>query len=307
MVEMNGRLTRISDSLNKEVFQRLGQETITVFLVGASKAATNSLRDPVRKELLGKSYVRGFRVYYPEELFDELLSGKHKSNILELENMLAKSVHAVVILLESPGTYAELGAFANHEALRDKLVVVVNEKYRRSKGFIMLGPVRYVQKRGRNRVIYHDFESPDIEELGIQVRKAVQRIAKDVTIDSSVANPVAAQDFLLAAIYALEPVPFMVLRRVIETASAGTKSDADTITRTSVNILFAQGEIRTKVTQDEIRNKRVRRYHLTTNGLERLRMAIQLGNDSKSIQHSLDLIRINVLNWTLRRPIGLQV
>lgn len=290
-------LADVSNFLNEKVFIKIGERSVAIFLVGASRTNIRSLRDPVRRELSGKKYIKGFDVYYPEELFEELLSGKRKSDLLELENMLAKSVHAVVILLEGPGSIAELGAFANHKELCDKLVVVVDRKHHRDKSFILLGPLKYLEKKTGSVVIYHDFRNPDLETLGEHIRKAVNKIAKEVTVDRTVANPVAAQHFLLAAIYALEPVNLAALEEVIREACRGNEIVSYTITNTSLNILLRQGEI----------TLRDGRYHLTDTGLKRLRMLMKLEKEGKAIQHSLDSIRIQIMNETLRKPITLQL
>ncbi len=118
---MPDRLTEIAEVLEKEVFQRIRLTAPAVFLVGASPSAASSLRDQVRADLAGRRRVPEFDIYYPEDLFEELLrGGEAGADLLELENQLAENVHAVVILLESPGAIAELGAFANHDRLKDR-------------------------------------------------------------------------------------------------------------------------------------------------------------------------------------------
>lgn len=63
-------------------------------------------------------------------------------DLLTFEEFLAEISDAIILFCESPGSYCELGAFAYADKLfSDKLVVVIDEKYRDKKSFIMNGPV----------------------------------------------------------------------------------------------------------------------------------------------------------------------
>jgi len=292
-----GRIRAISEDLRKQVFEKIELRGIAVFLVGASRAAPYSLRDALRRELSGRRYILGFDVYYPEELFEELLTGSQKGDLLELENMLARSVHAVVILLESPGAIAELGAFANHAELQDKLVVVVDKKYLRKKSFIMLGPVAHLRKRTKSQVIYFDFRRGDIEKLGEDVRSAVRRVSKDVRVDNTVRNPIAAQHYLRAAIHAFAPVSRDTLFHVVKVADVAEEEDVETRLNTSLSILGRQGEVMLAG----------QKYSLTTAGRRRLHTMLRLEPSGKAIQDALDQVRLKVMTWTLRRPTKLAV
>ena len=46
---MNRIFEEISKSINENVFSKLGQRSLTVFLVGAGKENPSSIRDSVRK------------------------------------------------------------------------------------------------------------------------------------------------------------------------------------------------------------------------------------------------------------------
>ena len=93
----------IAGLIHKYIFQVLVRNQLNVFLIGSEQGTRNSLRDPLRKELLDVLYYPSLEVFYPEELFDELFQGRNQIDLLHLENLLAKSVHVIVIVLESPG------------------------------------------------------------------------------------------------------------------------------------------------------------------------------------------------------------
>jgi hypothetical protein len=50
----------------------------------------------------------------------------------------------VIIIVESAGTFAELGAFSHVDPLRKKLLLIIDQQYRKDNSFINTGPVRWV-------------------------------------------------------------------------------------------------------------------------------------------------------------------
>ena len=286
---MNIIFEEISKSVHDNIFSKLGQRSLTVLLVGAGQEKSSSLRETVRKELENKKYFTWFDVYYPEDLFEELIS-ETQFDLLTLENLLAKDVHTVAIILESSGAIAELGAFANHKNLCDRLVVIIDKKYRKKKSFIMLGPVRYLQNKTRSIVIFHNFRDPEINKLGEQIRNAIRKISKDVDVDYSVKNPIAAQHFLLAAIYITGPVKRDILTSMINSIIRKTNKNI-IIVRSSLNILLRSDEV---IFQDG-------EYMLTRVGVDRLIKTLKFEPEGYNILNLLDKLRVEVLNRTLRK------
>lgn len=290
---MSDPLGQLAVTLDQEVFQRISLSTPTVFLIGAAHSAASSLRDRLREELTGKPRIPGFDVYYPEDLFEELLRGGEKGvDLLELENLLAENVHAILILLESQGAIAELGAFANYPKLRDRLVVVVDRKYRRAKSFIMLGPVNYLRRKTASQIIFHQFDAPDILKLGADSRSAIRKVSKGITVETSVRNPVAAQHYLRTAIHVLHPASQTALQSLIQRAGTQTTEEANRIVSTSLSILRREKEVTLAGNG----------YVLTQSGRHRLQRMLHLEPDGGKMASALDKARIDVLTWRLRRP-----
>lgn len=281
----------ISKVINEDVFPKLRTRNLNVFLVGAGPGNPKSIRDSIRKELITWRYYNWLDVYYPEELFEELLGrGKH-FDLLSLENLLAESVHTVVIILESPGAIAELGAFANHKELCNRLVVIVDSKYLKAKSFIVLGPIRYLKKKTKSIVIDHNLRNPQIQELSQQIWHSIRKVSESVKVDTSVANPIVAQHFLLVAIYIMEPAETEALNNLIQVIQKQPIDDIATIVSCSLNILLRNGEVALKEKQ----------YHLTKKGLGRLRQIMKMEYEGQKIEHYLDTLRVKFLNRTLRR------
>ena len=78
---------------------------------------------------------------------------------LELENILADSVDCIVIFPESPGSFAEIGAFSNNEKLAKKMIVLSNKKYKYDKSFINYGPYRLIKRSKSGKVINNKINS----------------------------------------------------------------------------------------------------------------------------------------------------
>ncbi len=61
----------------------------------------------------------------------EFLNRK-KYDLLALESFLADNSDLILIVCESPGSFAELGAFVNNESTLNKVVVLIQKKYKKA-------------------------------------------------------------------------------------------------------------------------------------------------------------------------------
>lgn len=109
-----------------------------LFLCGA---AVSEPRDSLRKYLLRR--VSGINVFYAERVWEQIASSGGRS-ALEMESDLAMLADMLVIIVESPGTFAELGAFSLSKELRKKILPIVDRKYRHENSFISTGPLRWI-------------------------------------------------------------------------------------------------------------------------------------------------------------------
>ena len=82
-------------------------------------------------------------VFYAEEVWTAI-SAQPSVNALEMENQLANLADIVIVIVESAGTFAELGAFSLSPNLRSKLLPVLDRQFRDGTSFIETGPVRWV-------------------------------------------------------------------------------------------------------------------------------------------------------------------
>lgn len=91
-----------------------------------------------------------------EELWEE--SFNSRIDLLTFEDFLADVSDSIILFVESPGTFAELGAFAYANNLfGEKLIVIIDKKYEFDKSFIITGPVAKVKKQKATIVFTPNF------------------------------------------------------------------------------------------------------------------------------------------------------
>jgi hypothetical protein len=87
-------------------------------------------------------------------------TNNNKTNALLLEEWLAQFSDVVIILVESFGTVAELGAFSLSEPLRKKLLPILNKNFKDDESFINTGPIQWVDNDSVYApTIYTDFST----------------------------------------------------------------------------------------------------------------------------------------------------
>lgn len=72
-------------------------------------------------------------------------------NSLAMETQLANLADVLIVIVESEGTFAELGAFAALHHLRAKLLPLIDRAHTNSDSFIITGPVAWVNQDSRFR------------------------------------------------------------------------------------------------------------------------------------------------------------
>ena len=110
-----------------------------------------------------------FRAEYAWNVISRHSKNNKTVNALSLEEWLADFSDVVIIIVESFGTVAELGAFSLSKPLRKKLLPILDKKYQKDESFLNTGPVHWVNidsKYGPS--IYTDFSTiltcmPDVE------------------------------------------------------------------------------------------------------------------------------------------------
>ena len=125
-----------------------------VFLCGAA----NSSARPYLREYLS-AHRPDWLVFLADDVWT-YVEEYGALNSLDMEEELARLADAVVIVVESPGTFAELGAFSANEQLREKLLLILDESYENHPSFINTGPVHWVDQYSRiGKSVYCSLDS----------------------------------------------------------------------------------------------------------------------------------------------------
>lgn len=153
--------------IHNDIYTKINQNTIDVFLCGGgSNSKHMSTRDKIRKKM---TEFKDIRILYPEDLFIEMLNRNSDYDLLSLERFLANNCDIICIVCESEGALVELGAFTNNEETVHKVVAVLDNKRRKSKSFIMLGPIKILKKINKNQVIF--YTENNLDELDAQLQR----------------------------------------------------------------------------------------------------------------------------------------
>jgi hypothetical protein len=126
-----------------------------------------------------------FELFRPEEITTWQNDAVFR-NLVDFETELAAICSLVVIILESAGSIAELGAFSQLEELRNKLVVIKSSFFSEKDykdSFINLGILRYIQEKNRDgiKVYPWDIGNPEAIEKEI-IQDALKGIEDSLLI-----------------------------------------------------------------------------------------------------------------------------
>ncbi len=136
-----------------------------IFLCGANiNDSTISKRRSALMEF-AKINLPHTQFFLAEKIFPILVKEGHKGNLLDIENEISVFSDKIVVVLESPSAFTELGVFS-HKKLREKLIVINDTKFINSKSFINMGPVKAIEEAsGEDHIIYYKMRESGISQL----------------------------------------------------------------------------------------------------------------------------------------------
>ena len=144
-----------------------------IFLCGGKIARHTdpclSARDYFWRHLLQNEPALAGRVRLAEKVNAWFHSeGEYYPDLLELEEDLAHLADIIILFVESPGSIAELGAFAALDALKHKTLAVMNNSLASPNSFIADGPVRRFKTNNPEYVRYFTWDSEDLDNADTQ-------------------------------------------------------------------------------------------------------------------------------------------
>lgn len=140
-----------------------------LFLCGGSDGSS------LRKQFLTYATVAlpSFRVFLAESAAKDITDFGPPTfiNLSQFEQFIADFSDCIVIFLESPGAFAELGLFSHVPSIREKLLVINNIAYQTTNSFINYGPLAEVNAASILRpTIYLDPSTTPVNFMPIQER-----------------------------------------------------------------------------------------------------------------------------------------
>ncbi|MFC0710267.1 retron St85 family effector protein [Azorhizophilus paspali] len=172
------------------------------------------LQDPpirsIRQRIV-KSFPE-YEIFRPEEIDNWHADGVFK-NLIDFESDLASICSLVVIILESEGAIAELGAFSQLPDFNKKLVVIVSEGHADDISFINLGILRHLRGTHESAVKRYPW---DVKRPADAEDQTISDIIDDVKLEldglqKSQALKVTSEAHLIIIIYELTRL-FVALR-----------------------------------------------------------------------------------------------
>lgn len=288
---MNPRVIAIASTLRDQFLDPSTTSDISIFLCGGGGNDEAGLRRKLGTALAAQKSKYRYSIFYPEDMFMELVLGHQKLDLLTLENLLARSVSAVVILLHSPGTFTELGAFSNHDQLRDKIVVVMDPKHKKSNSFISAGPIRLLQKSAPNRVLFLRMDENNLDQLVKGVGKASRAVASAYPPLRDLTNAIACYELYLALLYVLDPMPRWAFSRIASTLEPEAAEEVKLCAETVANGLINNGDA-LLVSQN---------VTISRKGVEKLFAEAGTARRLANLKGVLSNLRILALNGQLRK------
>jgi hypothetical protein len=280
-------ISNITKEIREKVFKPINQFKITIFLCGASINDKSTLRYKTSKVIKGYTWFHWYEIVYPEILFEKIL---HRNDILDVQNletMLAESVDVIVICPESPGSFTELGAFTHDERLKDKIVCIQNEKYKRAKSYINTGPVKILNKSQTSQVVYVSDRITDKQAM--KIRSAINKIEKSVETKKDVINLLELENFVIPCIYLFDPISKELLVKIVSKAMKSEKFGKSG-TEACLNILLSQNQI--IQSQDGI--------SLSESGLKKFHEFMKSKSKYSKGLHYADKLRLEIMNLKYR-------
>lgn len=140
-------------------------QPVKVFLCGPGyMSGSIALREKVKSILHN---IPNVSVVYGEEIEKEYQFKKRKTDLQTLEVSFAKSVDFTLLLLESPGSMAEIGTFTQITSISQRLIVMVQEQFYKAESYISRGPLSLLARNHPSSIIYYNSNNTEIVKQNV--------------------------------------------------------------------------------------------------------------------------------------------
>jgi hypothetical protein len=220
-----------------------------IFLCGAAESKS---RDAIRAYLA--KHTPDLDVFYAEKVWDEIVSLGER-DALQMEEDLAKLADLIIVIVESPGTLAELGAFSLSPSLRKKLLPIVDEKYEHDSSFITNGPLHWIDAESRFKPTIYTTLAMVLSAID-QIEERIRRIpeSRSIKISDLSTSPKHFLFFLCDLIAVIQPASLPMISYYLAAIVPSLSSSAINVP-TLVGLAVAMGLLRSLTVIEGLRNE----------------------------------------------------
>lgn len=202
----------IGESIRKIIKEGTDDSKKIIFICGKDKSDISSYRYKISTIL---SNEKNYQLAYPEDLFEDLLEGQANNSLLKLEEQLAQAVDLIILIPESPGSFAELGAFSMRKELAQKMLVLRQGKYKSDKSFINHGPIRLIREyKGHVQDLPNDFDIKNTLHVSPVIKK-VKKLIPSGRKKKNIDNILLFQHYILLFIYLFDGVEMHMITNLL--------------------------------------------------------------------------------------------
>lgn len=139
--------------------------------------------------MLAKGHPVSPLLRHPEQ-FDDWDKYEGYSNLIDFESDAGNLAQAIVLFSESPGSFAELGAFCMNDVLSERLFVVIDKLHYGDTSFIANGPVKKIEQLHENSICVVDSIDPSkielvLEEVAVALEEKINATHKTQAFEPS--------------------------------------------------------------------------------------------------------------------------
>lgn len=282
----------ISTQIYNSIFKHISNQYVTVFLCGgAYNKKKKSLRDRVKPILEQKTcYGRYIKIFYPEDLMNEVIEINKTIDLLQCECVLADNSDCIVIICESAGSLVELGAFVNNKDTYDKVIAGIFEKKKKDRSFINLGPIKHLKKEDIHNVFYYsDDESRTCMNIVGSIRHYI--LKNGFKYQLNIENIIGMHFYIQLLLYFFKELSSKDLARMIKPLINLKNDRFDIVFKSSINLLSKENKIFITKKNNNNSRKELQYYSLTHQGFSTIKdMLIRCHKI-----HECDKIRLIIL------------
>lgn len=99
-------------------------------------------------------------------------------DLISFEEEIAQISAVVLVIAESPGALAELGAFTLSEAISPNLKAIVNQRFETDESFIRHGPLRRLDRENEGSVSYYPWH--ETKSTFLPTKRSLSLVYKDM-------------------------------------------------------------------------------------------------------------------------------